>query len=202
MNTIIEKIRAEVNRMKPRIRKICGEEVKIPVEKVREKFDTLLSILSDLEKEEKPSEGLEEEIKSFALGFYQDNENLPMVADIARHFYELGRQSNPKVCEGLEEEISRYLREDCSDDDEPSISEVARHFAKWQADKDLGKISRAYENGATFGMTKQKELMMKEAVEGEIENPCFGIVYLRKNLLNEGYSDGEKVRIIICKKED
>jgi hypothetical protein len=55
MNTIIEKIRAEVNRLKPRIRKICGEEVKIPVEKVREKFDTLLSVLSDLEKEEKPT---------------------------------------------------------------------------------------------------------------------------------------------------
>lgn len=48
---IIEKIRAEVNRLKPRIRKICGKEVKIPVEKVREKFDTLLSFLSVLEKE-------------------------------------------------------------------------------------------------------------------------------------------------------
>lgn len=55
----------------------------------------------------------------------------------------IGRQSKPKTCEGLEEEISRYLREDCSDDDEPSISEVARHFAKWQ-----------------------REQMMKEAVEG------------------------------------
>lgn len=54
MNTIIEKIRAEVNRLKPRIRKICGKEVKIPVEKVREKFDNILFLLYDLEKEEKP----------------------------------------------------------------------------------------------------------------------------------------------------
>ena len=32
------------------------------------------------------------------------------------------------ACEELEGEISRYLREECSNDDEPSISEVARHF--------------------------------------------------------------------------
>lgn len=33
--------------------------------------------------------------------------------------------------EGLEEEIARYLREECSADDEPSVSETARHFAEW-----------------------------------------------------------------------
>lgn len=33
--------------------------------------------------------------------------------------------------EGLEEEIARYLREECSADDEPSISDIARHFAEW-----------------------------------------------------------------------
>lgn len=36
--------------------------------------------------------------------------------------------------DGLKEEISRYLREECSNDDEPSISEIARHFAKWGAE--------------------------------------------------------------------
>jgi hypothetical protein len=34
----------------------------------------------------------------------------------------------------LEEEINRYLHEECSDDDEPSISEIARHFAQWGAE--------------------------------------------------------------------
>lgn len=43
--------------------------------------------------------------------------------------------------------------------------------------------------------------MMRNAVEGELENPCFGIVYLRKNLLNEGYSDGDKVKLIIIKED-
>ena len=35
--------------------------------------------------------------------------------------------------EGLEEEIARYLREECARDDEPSVSDVARHFAEWGA---------------------------------------------------------------------
>lgn len=36
--------------------------------------------------------------------------------------------------EGLEEEIARYLREECSGDDEPSVSDIARHFAEWGAE--------------------------------------------------------------------
>lgn len=35
---------------------------------------------------------------------------------------------------GLEEEIARYLRDECSSDDEPSISDIARHFAEWGAE--------------------------------------------------------------------
>ena len=36
--------------------------------------------------------------------------------------------------EGLEEEINRYLREECSNDDEPGIHEIAEHFAQWGAE--------------------------------------------------------------------
>ena len=43
-------------------------------------------------------------------------------------------ESEKPMQEGLEEEISRYLREECSDDDEPSISDTARHFAQWGAE--------------------------------------------------------------------
>ena len=46
----------------------------------------------------------------------------------------------------LEEEIRRYLREECSSDDEPTAEETARHFAEWQ-----------------------KAQMLKDAVEGEAE---------------------------------
>lgn len=34
----------------------------------------------------------------------------------------------------LEEEIARYLREKCSEDDEPSVSEIARYSAEWGAE--------------------------------------------------------------------
>lgn len=34
----------------------------------------------------------------------------------------------------LEEEINRYLHEECSDDDEPGIHEIAEHFAQWGAE--------------------------------------------------------------------
>lgn len=33
----------------------------------------------------------------------------------------------------LEEEINRYLREECSNDDEPGVHEIAEHFAQWGA---------------------------------------------------------------------
>ena len=36
------------------------------------------------------------------------------------------QQEQPEV--DLEKEIARYLREECSADNEPSISEIARHF--------------------------------------------------------------------------
>ena len=57
--------------------------------------------------------------------------------------------------------------------------------------------TRAFIAGAKW----QKEQMMKEAVEGEVENGSFGIVYLRKNLTNDGYSTGDKVKLIIVKDE-
>ena len=45
----------------------------------------------------------------------------------------LNRKEEKKLPEGLEEEISRYLREECAGDDEPSVSDIARHFAEWGA---------------------------------------------------------------------
>lgn len=51
------------------------------------------------------------------------------------------------------------------------------------------------------GAEWQKVKMMEGAVEGEVENATFGIVYLRKNLVNEGYSTGDKVKIIVLKED-
>lgn len=53
-----------------------------------------------------------------------------------------------------------------------------------------------------IALKAEMDKRMKEAVEGEVENGSFGIVYLRKNLANDGYSTGDKVRIIVLPKED
>jgi len=61
----------------------------------------------------------------------------------------------------------------------------------------------AHPHKAAFiaGAEWKEQQMMKDAVEGEVENATFGIVYLRKNLVNEGYSTGDKVKIVIVKEE-
>jgi hypothetical protein len=67
--------------------------------------------------------------------------------------------------------------------------------AEWQEKQDLRWAGEIHKNGYNLC----KEQMLKDAVEGEVENSCFGIVYLRKNLMNEGYSTGDKVKILILK---
>lgn len=52
-----------------------------------------------------------------------------------------------------------------------------------------------------YGMDRQKEMMMKEAVEGDYDcQYCAPAIFLDRNL--EGIKDGDKVRVIVCKKED
>lgn len=67
---------------------------------------------------------------------------------------------------------------------------------------DSAQYEEGFKTGLEIGLRKQKEQMMKGAVEGEVENASFGIVYLRKNLANDGYSTGDKVRIIIVKEDE
>ena len=77
----------------------------------------------------------------------------------------------PMKQEELEEEYKDYVVND------PVYSKlvnrnaglvIARHFAQWQKQHDAELIEIAYNDGITIGMTKQKEQMMKEAVEGEV----------------------------------
>lgn len=43
------------------------------------------------------------------------------------------KRNEQLASDDLEEEIARYLCEECSADDEPSTSDIARHFAEWGA---------------------------------------------------------------------
>jgi len=115
------------------------------------------------------------------------------------------------VCEGLEEAarlfaIPHYMK----DIDKEHIEEypydmmVETAFkagAKWQAEQDKETIELAEDHAYLAGAVNEREKIMKEAVEGEVENASFGIVYLRKNLINEGYSTGDKVKLIFIKED-
>lgn len=122
-------------------------------------YEDALNILKRIQEDlEKPmpakvaGKGLEVEAVSY---IFDNGLNIsPKVAtDFARHFYELGchrtaekydeleynrqkaeESEKPMNQEGLEEEINRYLREECSDDDELGIHEIAEHFAQWGAE--------------------------------------------------------------------
>ena len=68
--------------------------------------------------------------------------------------------------------------------------------AKWQSEHTpLPEDTVLFQKGVEEG----KRLMMEGAMEGEVENAFLGIVYLRKNLVDEGYSAEDKVRVIIVK---
>ena len=158
MNTIIEKIRAEVER---RIKSWSTRGENSPegqgkdtcVSRVTELTD-LLSFLDTLQ-EQPVCEDVEEEIEKVVEIFNQEpipEDNIGKkvgditifsdISDIARHFYELGRQSKPKVCEGLEEEIDKRWKEWISEDKEQvdgvlpksEFAFYARHFAQWGAE--------------------------------------------------------------------
>lgn len=151
MNTIVEKIRAEVERLNTiQLKRIQeGDLVDAEPYGKNEAYNNVLSILSDLEKSEKPM-NLQPVDLDDAISNWQGIEAFPegcgitplpkamkIVDKTARHFYELGRQSKPRNCEGLEEEYKNYVEND------PVYSKlangivglsIARHFAQWGAE--------------------------------------------------------------------
>ena len=54
---------------------------------------------------------------------YMNGNNVPMAT--------MDEQEHPEV--DLEKEIKNYLATKCAGDDEPSVSEIASHFAEWGA---------------------------------------------------------------------
>ena len=130
-----EKLKAEIERLKSQlIQGACAAQIQMETNCKDEAYNEMLAIVNSLQKQEQPSESLEEAAE--------------------------------KYCEKINHRQTTIITD----------SFIAG--AEWQ-----------------------KAQMMKEAVEGEVENSSFGIVYLRKNLMNEGYSTGDKVRIIIVKED-
>ena len=165
MKTLIERIKAEVERLKGQNN--CGTSEFIEAKGVA--YNQILSFLSTLQEQPvKDFPTTDEEMQHFlathkpvqvpekyktadwifkeqpvwekeaVIYCYDNGLNLsPRVAkDFARHFYELGRQSKPKVCEGLEDEICKYFTKHPVKDltNWPTLKNVALHFAKWGAE--------------------------------------------------------------------
>ena len=108
---------------------------------------------------------------------------------IARHFYELGRQSKPKVSEDLEDEVDKRWKEWIAEDKDQvegiltksEFAFYARHFAQWQ-----------------------KEQMMKEAVECDVDGYGYLMMDGKRDILVAYPFDFEmpkKVRIVIVKED-
>ena len=171
MNTIIEKIRAEVERLKKANAKLGHTN---DIERYEESAydnacNTMLSILSDLEKEEKPMElDFERElykhfgmVKDFTLGL-----------QIAKHFHELGCRRTAEKYDEIE-----YKRQRAEESVPEDLEEAAVLWYKkcpfpkltWW---DEGEEKKLTDSRETFiaGAKWQKEQMMKEARPRFIHN--------------------------------
>lgn len=135
-----------------RFRKTFDGEI-YPATELVQAYEWFVHELSEKYREKNPQEqpvceGLEAEIKQYYSDncdlINGDNPTLNIVTHIARHFYELGRQSKPEVCEGLEEEIQSFWDYFYGKDRRVTratniydFGNIARHFAQWGAENYL-----------------------------------------------------------------
>ena len=217
---IIERIRAKIERRKKELEKDKTIHPANQAGRIKE-LDLILSSLSDLEKEcEKPTNiDFEQElykhfgqVKDFTLGM-----------QIGKYFYELGccrtaekydeieyKRQRADVCEGLEEEIERYLHSlgvgyggwvDGMEDDD--LRGIARHFAKWQKEQDTREMIMSdgsyFQKCYELGKKDMKEQMMKEAVEGKVIKDISNKLAVTGKINLDGFEFGQKVKLIIVK---
>ena len=203
MNTIIEQIKAEVERQAKSIKNATGDFA----EGRRMEQRIILSVLDTLqEKSEKPI-----------------NPNIEICphSTKSKSFSMRKEQSKPEVSEDLESEIERYLSTEWELDEDLNKNEpiyiydctwedlkvLARHFAQWQKEKDNEVADKAlttsiklqegwYAKGIADGEKSMKEQMMKEAVEGRVVDAGIFATY---NTPVEYTHSGDKVKIIIIK---
>lgn len=72
----------------------------------------------------------------------------------------------------------------------------------WQKEQDKETIELAEEHAYLAGAVNEREKMMKEAVEGEITKDNRGNNVVRAGVFNKDFEYGDKVRVIVLKKED
>lgn len=113
-----------------------------------------------------------------------------------------------KPMDGLEEEIDACWQNWLSPSNQKEVEGVlpktefamyARHFAKWGADHTpLPEDTVLFNKGVAEG----KRLMMEEAVEARVIELGLGDTPHIILGLSDEFKKGDKVRVIVCKKED
>lgn len=98
-----------------------------------------------------------------------------------------------RVYESELEKYSLYL-DSLDDNEEPKMKEPSKE-TKFLLNAD---VINAFIAGAKW----QKEQMMKEAVEARVGRNFTGVQQIFSTVYPDKYKDGDKVRIIVCKKED
>ena len=74
--------------------------------------------------------------------------------------------------------------------------------AKWQAEQDQETIELAEDHAYLAGAVNEREKILSEAVEGEITKDNRGNNVVRAGVFNKDFEYGDKVRVIVLKKED
>lgn len=226
----IEKIRQEIERLKDAVTTTI-KELRMPEPSERmcgelDAYDDVLWFLDTLEKE--PDKSLEEEMdKFFETMPVLEHENIfeDTFKNIARHFAKWGTEHAKKdetpvpIPNDLEEAARDAICMAFGCDPayygnkaEFSVTELYQLFiagAKWQAEKDKETIELAEEHAYFAGAVNEREQMLKDAVEVKVDTTPLhgpvGITIYCSNFPNHPFykcKPGDKVRIIVCKKED
>ena len=106
----------------------------------------------------------------------------------------------------LEEAAQQYAEgPECTWVGTTALEEAFIAGAKRQKQHDAELIEIAYNDGITIGMTKQKEQMMKDAVEGRIgDGGLHNAIFIKEPEWAESLdrlNKGDKVKIIIVKED-
>ena len=123
----------------------------------------------------------------------------------------LEEPSCPKELNDLKKEVQHYYSDnfDYITSDQPTLSiltNIARHFAEWQKEQytremimsDGSYFQKCYE----LGKKDMKEQMMEGAVDYKIVNNLAAYPVIYYEVKHLGLKYGDKVKIIVCKKED
>ena len=81
------------------------------------------------------------------------------------------------------------------------LAEVAKHFVEWQKQKDKQTIKLAENHTMLAGMMKERERMLKNAIEG-VARPDDCEIWVNLKGCNCNYKDGDKIKLIIIKEEE